>query len=121
MFKKFKGEKKRIIAVILTMIMAIGMLIGKNLADTNNHYVVDVIKEEAVSQDGNLKITERIVKGSGQQYYDSKKLNYEVLLDNIREDVAVESQIAMLIDTSRSMSTNDASGIAIPHIHTARL
>ena len=105
-----KGSLK-IVAAILIATTIIGILVNGIYSANDNHYVVDVVKESAVSKDENLQITERIVKDSKQQYFDSKELNYEVELKNITQE-NVETQVAMVIDSSYSMGINDPENTA---------
>ena len=80
-----KSKKTKLIIAILVLIATICGLIGKIYSDTDKHYVVDVVKEtanSANSNDDNLQIKETIVKGENEEYFDSKKLNYQVELKN---------------------------------------
>lgn len=108
-----KSKKTKLIIAILVLIATICVLIGKIYSDTDKHYVVDVVKETAKSSDSsddNLQIKETIVKGDKEEYFDSKKLNYKVELKNIKE-ANVETQVAMVVDSSYSMETNDVNNV----------
>ena len=111
----FSNMKKKILAITLTTIIVsaaiIGILVGNIFSATNNHYVVDVIKEEAKGGDSNLEIKEKIIKEG--QYFDSKKLTYNVEMKNISQKSTIESQVAIVVDTSYSMETNDPNGLAL--------
>lgn len=102
--------KAKIFVSIIIIISILLIFIGENYSDNNNHYVVDVIKESAESSDDNLKLTESIVKNQNEEYFDSKKLKYQVDLKNIMES-NVEKQVAILVDSSYSMSVNDTNNI----------
>lgn len=106
-----RKESLKIVAAILIATTVIGILVKGIYSANDNHYVVDVVKENAVSKDENLQITEKIVKDSRQQYFDSKELNYEVELKNIMQE-NVETQVAMVIDSSYSMGINDPENTA---------
>ena len=94
MEKRRKGLMAVVAILIVTMIL--GLLTKAIYSANNNHYVVDVIKDSAVSKDDNLQITEKIVKGANEQYFDSKELNYEVELKNIMQS-NTETQVAMVV------------------------
>lgn len=106
-----RKESLKIVAAILIATTVIGILVKGIYSANDNHYVVDVVKKNAVSKDENLQITEKIVKDSRQQYFDSKELNYEVELKNIMQE-NVETQVAMVIDSSYSMGINDPENTA---------
>lgn len=106
-----RKESLKIVAAILIATTVIGILVKGIYSANDNHYVVDVVKENAVIKDENLQITEKIVKDSRQQYFDSKELNYEVELKNIMQE-NVETQVAMVIDSSYSMGINDPENTA---------
>ena len=108
--KVIKGKGK-VIAIALVVISVIATLIGINYATEDNHYVVDVIKENATASDTNMQVTEKIVKEKDAQYFDSKELNYELELKNIGQTDNVENQIAILTDFSYSMETNDTNSV----------
>ena len=109
MEKRRKGLMAVVAILIVTMIL--GLLTKAIYSANNNHYVVDVIKDSAVNKDDNLQITERIVKGANEQYFDSKELNYEVELKNIMQS-NTETQVAMVVDSSYSMGINDTENVA---------
>ena len=96
-----KNKKTKLIIAILVLIATICGLVGKIYSDTDKHYVVDVVKETAKSSDDNLQIKETIVKEAGEEYFDSKKLNYKVEITNKKES-NVETQVAMVVDSSYS-------------------
>ena len=108
--KVIKGKGK-VIAIALVVISVIATLIGINYATEDNHYVVDVIKENATAKDTNMQVTEKIVKEKDAQYFNSKELNYELELKNIGQADNVENQIAILTDFSYSMETNDTNSV----------
>lgn len=112
MFSKSKGKFVRIIAILTVVVAVIGILIKNIYSTTDNHYVLDVVKELATVNDDNLQVTEKIVKDSNAQYHDSKKLNYEVELKNIAKNENVETQVAIVVDTSYSMQVNDIDEVA---------
>ena len=105
-----KNKKTKLIIAILVLIATICGLIGKIYSDTDKHYVVDVVKETAKNNDDNLQIKETIVKEAGEEYFDSKKLNYKVEITNKKES-NVETQVAMVVDSSYSMETNDVNNV----------
>lgn len=111
MVSKVVKEKPKVIAVLLVTIMVMAALVGKIYSTDDNHYVIDVVKESAKSNDDNLQITEKIVKGSNEQYFNSKELDYEVELKNIDQEANVENQVAIVVDTSYSMETNDTNNV----------
>ena len=88
MFSKSKGKFVKFIAILTVVVAVIGILVKNIYSATDNHYVLDVVKELATVNDDNLQVTEKIVKSSNAQYHDSKKLDYEVELKNIRKKMA---------------------------------
>ena len=111
MAKKNFSKKSKCLVILLIAIITIGMLVGKIYSTNNNHYVVDVVKSEAPNSNENMQATERIVKEEGSSYFDSKELNYELELKNINQIDNYENQIAMVIDTSYSMESNDTNNV----------
>ena len=111
MVSKVIKEKGKVITIALVMVSIIAVLVGMNYATDNNHYVVDVVKENATNSDANMQVTEKIVKENGKQYFDSKELNYELELKNIGQADNIENQIAILTDFSYSMETNDTNSV----------
>jgi len=113
MAKKKVIKNLKILVSLLIIVATIGLLIGKGYTAEDNHYCVTVQKNEATNNDDNLQVTERIVKSAGQQFYDSKTLDYEVELKNISESKSTYyNRVAIDIDTSYSMETNDPTGRA---------
>ena len=116
----FSKTKKKVLSITLTTVIAsttvLGILVGNIFSSTNNHYVLDVVKEEAKGGDSNLEITERITKEG--EYFDSKKLTYNVEMKNISKEKNIESQIAIMVDTSYSMETNDPNKILLDSAKT---
>ena len=108
---KSRKESLKIVAAILIATTIFGILVKGIYSANDNHYVVDVVKESAVSKDENLQVTEKIIKDSKQQYFDSKELNYEVELKNMIQE-NIETQVAMVIDSSYSMGINDPENTA---------
>ncbi len=105
-------RKIGIVSIIIGIVLIIaGIVYAAAVLNDDNHYVVDVVEETAVNNDDNLQITERIVKDKGQQYHDSKKLNYEVELKSIAQKAEIETQVAFVIDSSYSAGKNDTSNI----------
>lgn len=104
-------EKAKVISALLVAIIVIVALVGKIYSTDDNHYVLDVVKENATSKDDNLQVTEKILKGENEQYFDSKELDYEVELKNISQPQNVETQVAIVIDSSYSMELNDANNV----------
>mgnify|MGYP004580602729 CR=1 FL=1 len=111
MVSKIVRGKDKFIVIALIMTSIIGALVGKIYSTNNNHYVVDVTNAAGESKDNNLQVTEKIVKGAGAQYFDSKELNYEVELKNIGQAENVETQVAIVTDFSYSMETNDTNNV----------
>ena len=111
MVKKNSSKKSKCLVILLIAIITIGILVGKIYSTNNNHYVVDVVKSEAPNNNENMQATERIVKEEGSSYFDSKELNYELELKNINQIDNYENQIAMVIDTSYSMESNDTNNV----------
>ena len=111
MVSKVIKEKGKVITIALVMVSIIAVLVGMNYATDNNHYVVDVTNADGESKDNNLYVTEKIVKEAGEQYFDSKELNYELELKNIGQADNIENQIAILTDFSYSMETNDTNNV----------
>ena len=111
MISKIVRGKDKFIVIALIMTSIIGALVGKIYSTNNNHYVVDVTNAAGESKDNNLQVTEKIVKGAGAQYFDSKELNYEVELKNIGQAENVETQVAIVTDFSYSMETNDTNNV----------
>lgn len=91
--------------------MIIGLLVGKIYSTDNSHYVVDVVEETATSNDGKVQITEKIVKGDNQQFFNSKELDYEVELKNTDQAENLETQVAIVVDSSYSMQINDSNNV----------
>ena len=113
MAKKKVIKNSKILVSLLIIVATIGLLIGKGYTAEDNHYCVTVQKNEATNKDDNLQVTERIVKSAGQQFYDSKTLDYEVELKNTSESKSTYyNRVAIDIDTSYSMETNDPTGRA---------
>ena len=83
MVSKVSKKSLKIISVTFMVIAIIAILIGKIYSTNDNHYVVDVVQETATNNDGKLQITEKIVKESEQDFFNSKELDYEVELKNI--------------------------------------
>lgn len=111
MVSKSKERKLKIIAILSIIVIFVGLLVGNIYSTDNNHYVLDVVKETATEYDDNLQITEKIVKGENEQYFNSKELDYEVELKNIAQSENVETQVAIVIDSSYSMETNDVNNV----------
>lgn len=101
----------KVCALIAVIVMVIALLVGNIFSANSNKYVLIVKKEIAESQDDNLKITESIVKGAGQQSFDSKSFDYEVKVENVAEKNNTETQVAIVLDTSYSMSVNDVNTV----------
>ena len=109
-----KNKKKILtisISVLVLVIVILTALIKNIYASNQNHYAIDVIKENATSNDNNLNVSEKIVKPDGANFFDSQELDYEVCLENIAKANNVESQIAMVVDGSKSMAINDSLDI----------
>ena len=96
MVSKVIKEKGKVITIALVMVSIIAVLVGMNYATDNNHYVVDVVKENATNSDANMQVTEKIVKENGKQYFDSKELNYELELKNIGQADNIENQMYII-------------------------
>lgn len=115
-------ESKRKLKIIIPLIavLIVILLVGNIYSAKDNHYVLDVIKETATSEtaarhDDNLKITEKILRettGELSGKFKSTELNYEVELENIAKADKIENRVAMVIDTSYSMGTNDKNLVA---------
>ncbi len=105
---KQKANKRKVLissAAILISFLIVGIVFAATSLNRNN-YVVDVVKEEAISKDDNLQISERIIKEEKKEDFGSTQLNYEVELKNIvQSDMTTE--VAFLIDSSYSIGTND--------------
>ena len=99
-----KGRIGKLITVLAIAIIAIIALITSAYSDKNNHYVVDIVNTEATGEDETLRIKEKILD------CDSETLNYEVNLKNIKQNN--QTRIAMVVDTSYSMKTNDTENVA---------
>lgn len=103
-----KKNKKRFLIAIVAIIVSfalVGIVFAATSLDTSN-YIVDVVKDSAVSKDENLQISEKIVKDKGKTDFDSKELNYEVELKNII-DANKNTEVSFMIDSSWSMGIND--------------
>lgn len=111
MVSKVNKRGARITAILSIVSILVGLLVGQIYSTDDNHYVLDVVKETATSSDDNLQVTEKIVKGADEQYFNSKELNYEVELKNIAQSANVETQVAIVVDTSYSMETNDTNNV----------
>lgn len=101
----------KIFALLAIIIMIVVLLVGNIFSAREDHYVVIVKDADAVSEDDNLKITENIVKGEGQQSFDSREFDYEVKVENIAQNNNLETQVAIVLDTSYSMSVNDINNV----------
>ena len=106
---KDKGRilKLGIIFAILISILGIFVLVN---ADNTKSYVVDVVdpkgREEDCADNDEIEIKKSILKDQEEEpYYDEKELTYQVEVSNILEKKDLE--IALVIDTSYSMETND--------------
>ena len=118
MFKKMKDVKKvGIILAIITVI--VGTIVFKVSADNSKSYVIDVINakdstaqnldEDDVLETSNddVKIHKQIEKDNAKApFYDDKNLTYKVKVDNIIQ--RTNPEVALLVDTSYSVSINDA-------------
>ena len=111
MVSKSNEKKLKIIAILSIVVMIVGILVGKIYSTNDNHYVLDVVNAKAEGKDNNLQVTEKIVKGENEQYFDSKELDYEVELKNISQQENVETQVAIVVDSSYSMETNDTNNV----------
>ena len=111
MVGRFEKRGLKNISIVLIAILVICLLVGKIFSHNDNHYVLDVVKDIATVNDGTLQVSEKIVKGTGEKEFNSKELDYEVELKNITQDTNVETQVAMVIDTSYSMEINDTNNV----------
>lgn len=111
MVSKSKEKKLKVIAILSIVIMVVGIFVGKIYSTNNNHYVLDVVNDIAEGKDNNLQVTEKIVKGENEQYFDSKELDYEVEIKNISQQEDVETQVAIVVDSSYSMEINDTNNV----------
>ncbi len=107
MVSKVSKKSLKIISVTFMVIAIIAILVGKIYSTNDNHYVLDVVQETATNNDGKLQITEKIVKESGQDFFNSKELDYEVELKNIAKADKEQTEVAIVVDTSYSIETND--------------
>ena len=116
MGKKF--FKKKILGIIAIVVAIITAIITIVYSDNSNHFVVDVVQDVGISDyddgvtieklDDNLTVTETIIPKSitgGVKDFDSKELNYQVEISN-KIGKNMETQVAMVIDTSYSMDEN---------------
>ena len=110
MTKLSRKKKAEVIAMLSVIVMIIGILIGNIYSTNDNHYVLDVIKESATNCNDNIEIAEKIVKESNEQYYNAKELDYELSLKNIKQ-ANMENQVAIVVDSSYSMETNDTNNV----------
>lgn len=114
MFSKVSKRNTKIIISAIAVIMVILLLVGNIYSAKDNHYVIDVVKETATRHDNNLKVTETIERetsGPLKDGFKSTELNYKVEVENIAQAKDVETQVAMVIDTSYSMELNDTNNV----------
>ena len=111
-------KSKKILKIVLILsiaIIAAVALVSKVFSDSSRYYVLDVEHATADSEgntkkDDNLRITEKI-KDDGKGNFDTETLNYEVTVSNKNGENSI-TQIAMVVDTSYSMQTNDSESKA---------
>lgn len=111
MVSKVNKRGVEITAILSIVVIVVGLLVGQIYSTDDNHYVLDVVKETALNSDENLQITEKIVKETGEQYFNSKELDYELELKNISQNNNAETQVAIVVDTSYSMEINDINNV----------
>lgn len=111
MVSKVNKRGVEITAILSIVVIVVGLLVGQIYSTDDNHYVLDVVKETALNSDENLQITEKIVKETGEQYFNSKELDYELELKNISQTNNAETQVAIVVDTSYSMEINDINNV----------
>ena len=100
--KNFIVSNKKILAIlvaVLTIFLVVSLAV---YASNNDEYAVEVKDDGAtnIAQDGMSSITKKIVEDT------SKSLTYEVNINNLN-DATVVPEVAIVIDTSRSVETND--------------
>lgn len=114
---KMKGKQKIITTVLIAVLALLAILAGVYSAN-DNHYALDVVTDKATSRDSNLRITEEILPSkttNGIKEYDPEELTYEVTVQNINgtaeDKLNREVQVALVVDTSYSMESNDELSI----------
>ena len=97
---KSKFKVLMVIALILTVILAIGFVNASN----SKNYLLEVIDDGSNNLNGNLQteITKKIVEDNGSN------LVYEVNLKN-KLDTVASKEVTILVDTSRSIDINDST------------
>ena len=94
------NKKTLVILVAILAIFAVVSLVA--YADNNDEYAVEIKDDGSanIAQDGMSSITKKIVEDT------SKSLTYEVKVNNLN-DATVVPEVAVVVDTSRSVETND--------------
>ena len=102
---KFTTKNKTKFAVAVLVLVLMLAIIGINVyANNSDEYAVE-IKEDGtnnIAQDSNSSFTKKIVEDT------TKSLTYEVQVKNLADSTRIP-EVAIVIDSSRSMSTNDLS------------
>lgn len=121
----FSKKNFKLIALLAVVIIVILILVGNIYSALDNRYVIDVVKDTATTEttradgtvvhDDNVQLTERILKKGNE--FNAIQLDYEVTVKNIAQDENVETQVAVVIDTSYSMGVNDVSTVVKPKVN----
>ena len=102
---KFTTKNKTKFAVAVLVLVLMLAIIGINVyANNSDEYAVE-IKDDGtnnIAQDSNSSFTKKIVEDT------TKSLTYEVQVKNLADSTRIP-EVAIVIDSSRSMSTNDLS------------
>lgn len=105
--EKIKKAKSKILAVC-TILMAILLIVSISVnANKTDDYAVEIKDDGSlnIAKDENSSVTKKIVEDT------SRSLTYEVQVNNLLKSEKVP-QVAIVIDSSRSMSINDLEGNA---------
>jgi hypothetical protein len=97
-----KATQRKLLIFFLAIIFVITIITINIYANNNDDYVVEIKDDGSynLAEDDNSTITKTIVED------DAKSLTYEVKINNL--NVTTVPEIAIVIDNSKSMSTNDS-------------
>ena len=100
--KNFIVTNKKILVILVAILAIFAVVSLVAYADNNDEYAVEIKDDGSanIAQDGMSSITKKIVEDT------SKSLTYEVKVNNLN-DATVVPEVAVVVDTSRSVETND--------------
>lgn len=102
--KNFLLTNRKKLLILLAILMSFFLIVGiiSYATTENDEYVVEVKNDgsQNVTQNGEVKVTKKIVEDTTQS------LTYEVAVNNMQIK-STNPEVAIVIDTSRSMAIND--------------